>query len=309
LSSSYQKDDFESAIQILQEGIEIYGDDISLYTVLGITYFKYFHSGNSTDIGLIGKTEEYLEMVREIDAESAQAILLQGMLAYYKGDLLEAGINLRKANDLLVSDPSSMFYLCLLYRNIGEIKQARSLATRLSEIDPLTASSQILPAIIYYFDGKFQKAYESAKTAFQDFKQHPIVLFYIGIFANTLHKRKDAIGYFEMNYQINETNMFAGLGLIYKNAILGQKDLVLRGLEKYLPAVETSIEELSLWIADIYSMISEKDQAIEYLKKAAKKGFVNISYLKNIDPNLAEVRKEALFASVVKEVHEKSESI
>ena len=68
-------------------------------------------------------------------------------------------------------------------------------------------------------------------------------------------------------------------------------------------------EELSIWMADIYCLIGEKEEAIKWLKSAVRKGFINYTYLKSKDLYLGNIRSDISFKDVLKEIRLKSEPI
>jgi hypothetical protein len=63
-------------------------------------------------------------------------------------------------------------------------------------------------------------------------------------------------------------------------------------VNKYMSDIAIGDEELSIWMADIYSLAGEKELSVKWIRNAAKKGFINYEFFQKHDPYLKSLRKE-----------------
>ena len=61
-------------------------------------------------------------------------------------------------------------------------------------------------------------------------------------------------------------------------------------------------EVFSLILAEGYSLIGEKEKALEWLENAVERGFINYHFLNQYDPFLENIRSEARFKELMKRV-------
>jgi tetratricopeptide (TPR) repeat protein len=182
------------------------------------------------------------------------------------------------------------------------MKPAKLLAKRLTEIDPMTAMSRLLPAIMYYFEGRFEKAFESGKKGYEQHPDDPVILFYLAVFSAAWRRQKESYDLFDLNFQKNSGNIYARLSLLFKYALNGAQEMVSEGISKYVSDVAVGDEELSIWMADIYALIGENELAVKWIQNAAKKGFINYSFFKKYDPFLKNIRKDPRFLEALEDI-------
>lgn len=67
-------------------------------------------------------------------------------------------------------------------------------------------------------------------------------------------------------------------------------------------------EMFPIWMAESYSLINEKDEAIDWLEHGVKSGFINYPFLMEYDLFLANIRSEERFKKLMEQVKHKWEN-
>jgi tetratricopeptide (TPR) repeat protein len=94
----------DRSIALLKQGIEMIGDNELLYAALGYTHYFYFRWISKLDIDHLNLAEGYLRKTFAINPESSHGFVLQGLLSYSHGQIVEALTSLNKAVE---SDPAA----------------------------------------------------------------------------------------------------------------------------------------------------------------------------------------------------------
>ena len=297
-----QKSGLESAIELLKGGLSKFGDKELLYAGLGTAYWQYLNLGYSNDYDYLHQIQNCADKIFQMNPNSPLGSQLIGVINYKYGKVDQAARMFKTSFSANKNDPVTLYFLSTIYGNLERMKPAKLLAKRLAEIDPVIAMSQLLPAIIYYFEGRFQKAYEIGKKAVAQHPEDPIIIFYFGVFSAANKRNTESFELFEVNFQKNPENLYANLGLLFKYALNGTSQMVMQGISDYLSDVAIGDEELSIWMADIYSLIGEKELALKWIQNAAKKGFINYSFFKKYDPFLKNIRKDSNFKEILEDI-------
>jgi non-specific serine/threonine protein kinase len=300
----WSKEGLDNAISLLKEGLNIHGENELLFAGLGTAYWQYLNYGYSSDPALLQQMMDCARKIYHLNPRSPQGFQMLGIINYKYGNIGQAAKMLKASYHFNRNDPVTLYFLSTVYLNAGKTWEAKTLAHRLAEIDPIAPASQLLHTIIHYMDGDFNKAFHESEKVYELFSDNPVVTFYRGLYAAAVKKQKQAIEYFDMNFQNHPENLYGKLSFLMKLAMNGSKEMVLQGISRYLSTVAFGDEELSLWMANIYALIDDKENTLKWIHNASKRGFIHYKFFKHIDPLLSNIRSDERFVNLMADIME-----
>jgi adenylate cyclase len=300
----WSREGLDKAVELLQEGLKVHGNNELLYSGLGTAWWQYINYGYSSDPALLHQMMDCAHKIYKLNPRSPQGFQMLGIINYKYGNIGEAAKMLKASWHFNHNDPVTLYFLATVFLNAGKTREARTLAHRLAEIDPIVATSQLIPTFVHYMEGDFSKAWQESEKVYELFNENPVVTFHRGLYAAAVKKQKQAIEYFDMNFQDHPENLYGKLSFLMKLAMNGSKDMVTQGISRYLSSTAFGDEELSLWMADIYALIGDVENALKWIQNAAKRGFIHYKFFKHIDPFLENIRSDERFISLVADIKE-----
>ncbi len=105
---SFSKKRLELALNLLQKGIEIIGENAVIYSGIAFTYFQYANLGIEQEKN-IEKAEEWVTKALDIDSESAEAYFVSACINLtFNGEALKAIDHFQRANSIKPDNPEIM---------------------------------------------------------------------------------------------------------------------------------------------------------------------------------------------------------
>ena len=101
---------------------------------------------------------------------------------------------------------------------------------------------------------------------------------------------------------------FAHLGQFYASAFRGDREAARRSITPDVQDVLGSDPQYSWFLAECYALIDDRACAIQWLDRAAARGFINYPLLAERDPFLAPLRSEPAFTSLMRDIKRRWES-
>ena len=85
-------------------------------------------------------------------------------------------------------------------------------------------------------------------------------------------------------------------------ALRGQRDELMRLMTPELRAAAEWDEIFAWWTADCFALVNERELAMDFIERAVDFGFINLPWLSQQEPFLANVRGEPRFARLMERV-------
>jgi hypothetical protein len=190
------------------------------------------------------------------------------------------------------------------------MKGAQSILERLERVDPLTGINGGAKGWLAWFEGDFG----AAMTAWADWwrtmeDQKSATILVLAYFRAASGDVPGAIAIVNRMQADTPSHLLTTLGVFLKYAWLGQKP-------EALAAVTGELEEAALWddvwplfLAAGYSLIGELDAGFHWLDQAVGHGIMNVRYLNERDPFLANLRDDPRFAGVLEKAASSSAAV
>ncbi len=304
----FTEEALDRALNYLQRGVDILGDNIALQSAMGYVYWQYINAGISGDRSYLEKAQACADRIFALDADSPHGHRLVGLIAIHGGSPQDVATHLKRALEADPNDTDALFWLSLVYGFAGRGSAAVPLVNRLLEIDPLTPFYKMLPGFIALMEGHFQDAIEPFLTAHKLEPANPIVRLTYGQILAINQRLQDAYQVFDALHQDAPDSLFAQLGQIYKHALQGNKEAALAVLNDDLTAAVREDYQYSWSMAECFALMGDAGQSIEWLSGAVNQGFWNYPLLAELDPLLAGVRDEQRFQALMADLKQKWEA-
>ena len=296
------EDALPRAIQNIQNAMNIVGDNALLYFGLGYVYFGYENLGTKPDEFYLVKAEEYARKVFELEPESYRGYLLLGLIQMKRGKFQEVVKHLKHALAIEPNDLDVLFWLSLIYLEVGKTSAASPLLKRLIKLDPFIPIYQLLPGWLHLMDGQMELALDPCRKGFNLNPGDTGVRYYYALVLAFNNRISDALALIEV--MINEVPdlSYSRIGKITKYALERDEYLVRESLTQELKNVARRDEQYSWIIAGCFSLINDKKEALSWLENAINKGCINYPFLNEYYPFLDNIRSETPFKDLMKRV-------
>ena len=291
----------ERALQFINSGLEIIGKNEILYADKGQVYIHYVDFVVGKDESYLTRADECVKAIFELNPDSAHGHFLNGLISRNRGNAQKAVQELKKAIQIYPEDPNFLLWLIWVYGHSGQGSAARPLSSKLLEIDPLSPVSH-MGGIVDLFEGKFDIAKKSLYKCHRLEKGNP---FYRYWYAKALAYNlsiEEALEMFELIDKETPNTIWSQLSVFFSNALQKKKVEALQSVTEEVKKMFQNDEMFPIWMAESYSLIDEKEEAIKWLEHGIDWGFINFWFLNEYDPFLENIRGEERFRLLMKRV-------
>lgn len=284
------------AILRLQNCLNLTGENALLDAALG---YAHYQSGN---IGVqqeeaFTKAEAYAQRALRLDQETALAHIVLGLVAVTpRGDPQQAVRHLKQALLIEPNNLDALWWLISSYAVTGKVASALPLADRLTEIDPLAPESLAGRGATYWLDGHFDLSVDAYRRllALTDKNIDRFQLSYVLACRKRFEEARallEPIG--------SADDIIVQLSRFLKLALNGEKKKVPELLKSEVFVTIRRDCLYSTWVAEFYALLDEKEQALDWLENAVKRGFINYPYLNEYSPFFAKLRSDPRFEKLM----------
>ena len=298
----YTPESFSRANSILESGLKENGESELLLWGLGYLNWFYVNMGIYLDDTYLQKAEYYANKIFSLNRESFYGFLLQGLIAYKRGDTKKSIFYTKKALEIEPNNPEALDHIIRMYADTGKAYKAYELIERLLAVDPLTSHNHWAKAWTLALDGRFEESLPACTRALELDPQNIVwkLLFAWDILmTHQVEKALEVIMPLERDFQNS----------IYGNFIVFTKNVFLKNHAKTIEALTDDIlkfgewdEGVSLMLVQSFAMINEKEKALYWVEHLVNKGFINYPFLSEHNFILDDLRDEDRFINLMKRV-------
>lgn len=301
----WRKDAIDHAVQLLQNGLDIVGDNARLYAALGLAYLQYREAGIDLGEYPVERAEACAEKVRTLDPASAAGLQLRGWIHYSRSRIQDAVRDLKTALEAEPGNADTLLLLSNCYLISGQPRAARPLIDRLLAIDPLTPVTRCMPAWADVLDGRFAAAIGPYRQMFEMDPANPMArLFYAWVLM--LNHRADLLAEIVGTFPPEVRQTVPGqITQFLEHALAGEADAAHRAMSPEIAAAATAADVFPRMLAQGYALAGMADQAIHWLNIAVDRGFINYPYLSQHDPFFSRLRNDRRVADLLESVRER----
>jgi non-specific serine/threonine protein kinase len=296
------EESLKRAQKFLEEGLEIVGENELLYVAMGWIRFQYVSAGIDVDELHLAKAEEYAQKALALNPSSSHAYALIGTIHEQRGNIQEAGNNLKKAIEIDPNNTEALMMLAFVYSIAGKGYAARPITKHLMSIDSFTPSNYFGPIWLHISEGEFDLSLKSCRRAFElDSKNPGIRLCMAWVLAmNNLYEELQKIA--DLMIKDSPQAVFTTAIRSLQYALQGQKQKTIETITSDLKNLAQTDHIFSYFLANCFALIKEKEMALDWLETAVKKGRIDYPFLKEYDPFLENIRSEPRFKKLMERV-------
>jgi len=300
---SFTIDGIDRAIQYLESSLNIIGENAILYAGLSYAYAHRFNIDVKEKYLKAGT--DYARKALEIDPDSSEGHFVTGMwyiLTAISTNIKKAIYHLKRALEIDPNNCEALAHLGFVYLFLGKTKAAAPLAQKHLSIDPLHFHGYCCASLSHLFEGRPQQALEPMAKAYQLARDVPAVAWtYVLILAYN-DKLKEAYSVIEQSEKTSPENVFTQICVFLKFALQRKKEEALRSITPDI-LKWSSNDFTNPWSIVIgYSLIGEKNEALNWLEKWIDLGCTNYPFLSKYDPFLENIRGEKHFKKLMERI-------
>jgi eukaryotic-like serine/threonine-protein kinase len=182
------------------------------------------------------------------------------------------------------------------------------LARRILEIDPLTPVYRFIPGLLSLMGGEFADALPSFDDAIQLDPTNAMLLWCRAQILALLGRSEEAIAQCRAIQELDPAQFFSQLGAVMQAALAGDLEAFDNDATPELQQIVECDPHYSWNFAQCYAILGDAPNALSWLDKAMKKGFINYPMISRWDPLLAPIRQVPEFDGLVDRVREQWEN-
>jgi TolB-like protein/tetratricopeptide (TPR) repeat protein len=296
------KESLNHAITLLSGSLSKIGRNEYLLVALGTGYFNLINSGIDPNPEYLDKAENLIDEAIQINPSSAKAHLIKSYILETRGKFRESFKSTVRALDFDPSEPEALGMMSFLYVMIGKSEQARPYAKKAIIADPLNPLIYSGEWWVNFSEGNLAGALDIAYRMY-DLDRDKLVNFWWYAYTLSLNGRiREATEMFDSMASKNSNQFFTQCGITLRHAINNEKQ---ESLESITEEFKKAAEMDHLWammLAEVYSLIGQKDQAIDLIGRATRDIFINYPLFSKYDPFLENIRGEERFKKLMAQV-------
>jgi non-specific serine/threonine protein kinase len=299
----WTEDSLEYAFQLLQNGLEIIGENADIYGGLALAYIYTYEIGIKADEETLHKAEEYAEKAEKLQPNSYHYHYILGRIERFRGSALKAVKHFKKALAIEPNDPEALnFQSYLISTFVGKPDSAEPYVKKLMEIDPLTPMNYLSPAFFYLMKGESDLSLAAFRKWLQLDPGNRWGKWFLSRGLSLYGQLNEAFELVDQIVEENSEDLVAVASLFSKYALQREKAKALQILTKNAKKFLWHDPEWPEYMVGYYSLINEKEEAFKWLEHSINRGFINYPFLSKIDPFLKNIRNEARFKKFMERV-------
>ena len=299
---SYSREALERALDNLDQGERLVGNNALLLSAKGQVYWQYVNAGISSDLQYLSKAKDCASRALELDPDSADACRLLGLISLQEGETQKAIRLLKQSMASAPNDSDSLSWYCAICALSGKAHAAMPLGRRIAEIDPLTPIYRFIPGLLSLMAGEFDDALPSFEEAIRHDPGNTMLLWCRGQVLALARRNSEAIGQFQAMQLTCPDQFFTNLGAFMAAALSGDTPAAIGLATSGLKDLVAGDPHYSWAMAQGYAAMGETAESLHWLENAMRKGFLNYPMIARWDPMLEPLRREARFSILIREM-------
>jgi len=306
-SKSFTEVGLKQALQYINQGLETIGDNDQLYALMGGTYLSFIEMGINRDKSILKKVEECTEKVFSLNPDSSDGYYLRGHVQRWNGDVIGSIKNYNKALSIEPNDFQANFYRSWNYSFSGYGEVASDSISRVLNTDPLNPFSHFTAGVVEVMLGRFDKGHDFMRKAYE-MDPNPFLGWWLSKILAYGNRIDEACKLIDQFSDMADEVHWAKLGVIFKYALEGKEEKVLKLYTEELKNMMRGDEFYGVWVAESYALINHKQEALEWLEEAINNQLLNYPFLTKHDRFLKNLHHEEGFKKLMKRVKKEWEN-
>jgi len=304
--SRFDERSIDRALQNLQDGITIIGDNALLYAGMAYAYYQYVNIGVRQE-EYIEKSETYAKKALALDPDCAPAYLVLGnIISAFQGNQQEAVRQYKRALSINPNDPILLRKLAVQYLFAGKRSLVSPLVERARQIDPLTAARASIQFDIYMSEGKYDLLLEFGKRWYESDPGSPMSQAAYALALTYNHRFKESLAIMDRLEATSPDNVVTKFALLTKYGMLKDSEKAFRILTPDFQKTCRRDYQWSYSVAEGLSALGAKKEALDWLENAISRGFLDYQSMER-DFLLDNIRSDERFKKLMERAKHESD--
>ncbi|MCK5280600.1 MAG: hypothetical protein KAK04_18740, partial [Cyclobacteriaceae bacterium] len=302
--SHASQDSLMHAQQLLENGLEISGDDALLYATLGYVKNSLFDAGIVTDETILDDAELDAKKSLSINPDLAQGYLLLALLERGRGNLMKGYTYIKKAYENDPDDSTILLYTSgFLGLYAGQPLKAKPLFEKLLKNDPLNPLNYLAFGFNYYAVGNIEKAIELLRKACLLDPEFPWSKYWHAIYHAVENKSEESLLLLDQASKLQHLpEIHINLLSFYKAALKGDNKRAISILTEDTKNYIWNDPDITGFFPGWYAMTGQIEDALKLFEHAVNRGWINYPLFNEYDPLLENIRGEERFKKLLERV-------
>ena len=292
----------DRAVSHLEAALRLIGDNVLLYQGLGEAYFQYVNIGAASgrEAEFIKRAESCADKIFALEPESPRGYVVRANVQLAWGDVHGCGRSLRRVLQAFPNEvPALQLYAHVLGWLAGKPDVAAPLTTRLMDIDPLSAMSLLVTAMVPLFAGRFSEALELARRMFALDPVTPVWRANY-VMALSYDQRLDEAEALTEGVAAQPDSDVGTwwMGLLRAAWRMDRAEVFRLANGPYQQAAAWDAE-IPWVLASAHAAVGAKEEALLWLERAIGRGMINYPFLSEYDRYLDNIRGDARFVQLM----------
>jgi len=299
---SFTSERLDLAISHLEAALRLIGDNPLIYQGLGEAYFQFVNIGAAIgrEEEFIRKAESCVDKIFALEPESPRGYVVRAQLQLARGDIHGCGRSLRRVLKASPNDiPALQLYTHALGWLGGKPDAAAPLAARLVDLDPLSAMSLLVSAMVPLFAGRFAEAVEPARRMFALDPITPVWRANYAMALSYARRFDEAEALTEAVVAEPDSDVGTWWMGLWRAAWRTDRAEVLRLAGGPYRQAAAWDPEIPWVLASAHAAVGEAEQALLWLNRAIDRGMINYPFLSKHDWHLDNIRGDARFGEAM----------
>jgi serine/threonine protein kinase len=298
---SFVPERLERAEAELKRALEAAGDQVLLYSGLGLLHWQYINGGISGDRRHLDEATACARKILELDPSSASGPQLLGFIAVQNGNAVDWIRYLQRAVELDPHDPYSQIWLAFGWTWTGFPERSRPIYERMLATDPLFDYLLFGLGFEAYFSGDYPLAASHYEKAFQIAPDHPARGFAFAQLFASMGEIDRVSQWVDGQTPDPQAHPLFTLAHILKHAVNGQPEAVDALMSADLEAIFWTDFQYTHVMAQANAVLGRSQEALRWLRRSTERGFLRHTFL-TADPLLAGLHSDPDFAALMAQV-------
>ena len=293
------EESLDSALEDLERGLEIVGDNALIYAAMGYAYWQYINIGARTFDEYESKVETCVRKVFELEPESVHGYLLMTRMEMHR---VGSDRQVEYLGKVLERDPhnsDALSWLAFLYAQNARLDVAQKIFRNVERNDPLGPRLTSAKCYMHWLDGRYDLAIEIIEKIRNNGVMSTGEKIIYAIMLMYEDRPEDATRAVEVLEKDIPGSYFARSIRFMLDAYEGRKASVDRIMTPDFIAATKQDYQYSTMVAMGFAMVGEKEKALDWLENAVDGGFNNYLFMTD-DPFLKSLREEERFKNLMR---------